>query len=126
MNLKLEKKASPINLGTKRTCPECGTKFYDFDKQEIVCPKCHQQIDAISAVKPSTSVRSASKPKEINSGVLVEDKAELDDEEMEDFESIEEIEDLEELDAEADDTDDDEVVEELEGVDEEELEEDED
>lgn len=27
-------------LGTKRTCPSCQTKYYDFDKPTPVCPKC--------------------------------------------------------------------------------------
>ena len=27
-------------LGTKRTCPSCGAKFYDLLKSPIICPKC--------------------------------------------------------------------------------------
>jgi uncharacterized protein (TIGR02300 family) len=27
-------------LGTKRTCNNCGVKFYDLHKDPIVCPKC--------------------------------------------------------------------------------------
>ena len=27
-------------LGTKRLCPSCGSKYYDFDRTPIVCPKC--------------------------------------------------------------------------------------
>jgi uncharacterized protein (TIGR02300 family) len=27
-------------LGTKRLCANCGTKFYDLSKTPIVCPKC--------------------------------------------------------------------------------------
>jgi len=27
-------------LGTKRLCGNCGTKFYDLSKNPIVCPKC--------------------------------------------------------------------------------------
>jgi uncharacterized protein (TIGR02300 family) len=27
-------------LGTKRLCGHCGTKFYDLSKNPIVCPKC--------------------------------------------------------------------------------------
>ncbi len=33
------------NLGTKRTCPKCALKFYDFAKAEIHCPKCHTEVD---------------------------------------------------------------------------------
>lgn len=28
------------NLGFKRVCGNCGTKFYDFGRTPIVCPKC--------------------------------------------------------------------------------------
>ncbi len=27
-------------LGTKRLCGNCGTKFYDLSKSPIICPKC--------------------------------------------------------------------------------------
>ena len=27
-------------LGTKRSCPSCQTRFYDLGKEPIVCPKC--------------------------------------------------------------------------------------
>ena len=27
-------------LGTKRTCPKCAAKFYDFSRSPIECPKC--------------------------------------------------------------------------------------
>ncbi|MBV9557530.1 MAG: TIGR02300 family protein [Pseudolabrys sp.] len=28
------------DLGTKRLCGSCGAKFYDLNKNPIVCPKC--------------------------------------------------------------------------------------
>jgi uncharacterized protein (TIGR02300 family) len=28
------------NLGKKHTCFKCETKFYDFNKPEVSCPKC--------------------------------------------------------------------------------------
>ena len=27
-------------VGTKRFCSSCASKFYDLNKQPIVCPKC--------------------------------------------------------------------------------------
>ncbi len=37
-------------LGAKRQCQSCATKFYDFNKDPIVCPKCGAifQLTAIS------------------------------------------------------------------------------
>jgi uncharacterized protein (TIGR02300 family) len=36
-------------LGTKRLCSNCGAKFYDLNKDPIVCPKC-QTVMALAAV----------------------------------------------------------------------------
>ena len=33
-------------LGTKRTCLQCGARFYDLDKAVIVCPKCGHEHTA--------------------------------------------------------------------------------
>src|SRR5262245_43664385 len=38
--------------GTKRTCqnPECGSRFYDLNRDPIVCPICHSAFQlAVSA-----------------------------------------------------------------------------
>lgn len=41
-------------LGTKRTCPNCSARFYDLDKDPIVCPKCAYAFVA-EALLPSKS-----------------------------------------------------------------------
>ena len=33
------------NRGIKHLCSNCGTKFYDLNKQEVFCPKCNTKID---------------------------------------------------------------------------------
>jgi uncharacterized protein (TIGR02300 family) len=33
-------------LGTKRLCTNCSAKFYDLNKEPIVCPKCHTVMEA--------------------------------------------------------------------------------
>ena len=33
-------------LGTKRVCVSCGTKFYDLSKQPAICPKCSTEQPA--------------------------------------------------------------------------------
>ena len=33
-------------LGTKRACQNCGTKFFDLNKNPIVCPKCSAVFQA--------------------------------------------------------------------------------
>ena len=34
-------------LGTKRICPNCGTKYYDLNRDPIVCPRCGTYFEAI-------------------------------------------------------------------------------
>ena len=38
-------------LGTKRLCANCGAKFYDLNKDPIVCPKCHTAME-LTTVSP--------------------------------------------------------------------------
>lgn len=41
--------------GTKRTCQSCGERFYDLNRDPVVCPLCH----AAFAVDPRASRGSA-------------------------------------------------------------------
>ena len=40
-----------IELGIKRRCVSCGTKFYDFLKSPITCPKCGTEFDPEQLLK---------------------------------------------------------------------------
>ena len=54
------------NLGFKRVCGSCGTKFYDFGRTPIVCPKC----DTVYVV--STSTRAAARAEPVAAPVVEE------------------------------------------------------
>ena len=52
-------------LGTKRLCANCGTKFYDLSKDPIVCPKCHtvMELTAVATrARPETAAVAAAAP----------------------------------------------------------------
>ena len=55
-----------LELGTKRHCSGCSARFYDLNKDPIVCPKCHTVLElaAVSArARPDTAPpRRAIKP----------------------------------------------------------------
>lgn len=39
------------NWGLKRTCQSCGARFYDLEKDPILCPKCGVEFDPEAALK---------------------------------------------------------------------------
>lgn len=82
-------------LGLKRTCVACSTKFYDLMRAPAICPKCGTE-------QPAEQPRL----RRTGGALPVDDKlkkratsteAEGDDIEVEDVESDEAIEDAEEL-----------------------------
>ena len=51
-----------IELGVKRRCVSCGTKFYDFFKSPINCPNCGAEFDPdqlLKSRKGRVSIKSA-------------------------------------------------------------------
>lgn len=73
-------------LGTKRTCLECGAKFYDLMRSPIFCPKCGSEFQLATPVSPATASKAT--------------PAEEEDEEEDTTTSGPEIISLEEADAE--------------------------
>lgn len=73
-------------LGTKRTCANCGNKFYDLKRDPIICPACGTVFEVVvqkpraSAPKPAAPAPApaAVAPAEDEDDVeAVEEKAEL-------------------------------------------------
>lgn len=90
--------SSPTTLGTKRTCPKCSAKFYDFAKEELNCPKCNTKLKA-SDFKSLLSVPLA-EPKKAKPVEKVTPEAVLAGEEEtttsdDTFESVEDLADAE-------------------------------
>ncbi|MDE2228478.1 MAG: TIGR02300 family protein [Alphaproteobacteria bacterium] len=44
-----------LEWGTKRICPNCGTRYYDMRRDPVTCPKCGAPFDAESLVKTRKS-----------------------------------------------------------------------
>ena len=57
----VEDKVAKPEWGLKRTCRECGKRFYDFHRNPIVCPGCQAVFDPLATLRPRRS-RSASAP----------------------------------------------------------------
>ena len=93
--------------GTKRACPKCTVKFYDLNKDPIVCPSCEASFDLATILetfkKPTRE--SAQKVEEISevSPVLEPDDLGSDPIILDDDDAVIELED--ELLEDADDDD---------------------
>ena len=76
------KVVAKTELGAKRTCANCGTKFYDLKRSPIVCPKCeavYQQpverasrAPAAAKVKPVAPEESVIKEVPVEEGLVKE------------------------------------------------------
>ncbi len=51
-------------LGTKRLCPNCGAKYYDLNKDPIVCPRCGTAFEVSTPPKARPQTASAEPKKE--------------------------------------------------------------
>ena len=97
-------------LGVKRFCGNCGTKFYDLNRDPILCPKCGTVFDVQAALKPRRAKAVAEdkplKPKKV-AAVVDPDEADLPDNvidaDADDEEEEDAIEDTSELGGDDDD-----------------------
>lgn len=82
----------PGRLGEKRHCLKCATKFYDFERTPITCPKCFSEFEAedfepkIVLKSDSKKARQVQKEEETERELVVSDSGE-------DFESLEDLND---------------------------------
>ncbi|MEP3278363.1 MAG: TIGR02300 family protein [Stappiaceae bacterium] len=67
-------------LGTKRLCSSCGTKYYDLSRDPITCPKCgHIFVLAVAAtpakVRSEPPVKKAEEPEVAKNAEAEDDDA---------------------------------------------------
>jgi len=94
---KAVQKTAPVNLGTKRSCTGCGTKFYDLGKSEIVCPKCETHLPAESldplARYQTDSKKSRNTHKDSDPAIAAADELATDETNDEVMESVDDLAD---------------------------------
>jgi uncharacterized protein (TIGR02300 family) len=52
-------------LGTKRLCPNCGTKYYDLNHHPIVCPKCGTVFEVATRTRAAAPAKVVIPPREV-------------------------------------------------------------
>ena len=62
--------------GIKRVCPSCSIKYYDFNKNPIICPKCEFEFDPDLLLKSrkGRSIATKTEDNEVSSNVENEEK----------------------------------------------------
>ncbi|HQT76152.1 MAG: TIGR02300 family protein [Rhodospirillales bacterium 20-64-7] len=90
-------------LGTKRVCVACGTRFYDLTKSPAICPKCgtEQPLDQPRTRRPGGNVVEDKRPKKPVPAPGLED-VEVEVEGVEDVEEEDVLEDAGDLEDDAD------------------------
>jgi uncharacterized protein (TIGR02300 family) len=75
---KTEQDLSKAEWGTKRICPSCGTRYYDFGRAlgAIKCPKCGTEFDPEAFLKTRRARAPAPVEKEVVPVVAEEAEAE--------------------------------------------------
>lgn len=94
------------DLGAKRLCPHCGTKYYDLNRNPILCPRCGAPFDphVTAKAKPAAVVADEDEDLEEEGG-LTPEFVPLEEAEDADGDDVPDIEDAEiEDDSEEDDT----------------------
>lgn len=81
--------ATPASLGNKRQCHSCGTKFYDFGKEEPNCPKCNTKVTQANAKYVAKAEKKRAPVVEVEDDPVIETE-EIASPEFESLESLEE------------------------------------
>jgi uncharacterized protein (TIGR02300 family) len=88
-------------LGTKRVCVACGTRFYDLAKSPAVCPKCGTE-QPVELPRPRRSGGNVVEDKRPKKPVPAPEEADVEVEGVEDVEEEDVIEDASDLEDDAD------------------------
>ncbi len=88
-------------LGTKRVCVACGTRFYDLTKNPAVCPKCGTE-QPVELPRPRRSGGNVVEDKRPKKPVPAPEEADVEVEGVEDVEEEDVIEDASDLEDDAD------------------------
>lgn len=91
-------------LGAKRQCQSCATKFYDMNRDPILCPKCGTvfQVTALSRIVARATEEEVDLKKDDPETISLTDVEEA-EAKVDSIDPVDDV-DLEEADAEADDT----------------------
>jgi len=62
--------------GTKRTCHNCGSRFYDLNRNPIVCPVCETVFEPERTIRPRRGAKAVAQPVDLVEEPPVKEAAE--------------------------------------------------
>ena len=82
--------------GRKHVCSNCNTKFFDFNKEKIICPNCKTEVIKKKIPNISDNLKIKDENKKINEEMDLSEEVEFDDDDDDDLnETIQDEADLE-------------------------------
>ena len=101
-----------MSKGLKRICMNCGVRFYDLDKNPIICPSCDTEFTGEIKVKTRrgrvAALEDEAPVKEVKKEVKKEVVAATEDnDDVDDIDADDDIVSLNDIDEDSDDDDDD-------------------
>ena len=81
--------------GIKRVCPSCSIKYYDFNKNPIICPKCEFEFDPDLLLKSRKGRSIATKSEDNSASSDLKKEEETLEEDINSIENDEEILEIE-------------------------------
>ena len=65
--------------GIKHVCSNCNTKFFDFNKEKIICPNCKTEVIKKKIPNISDNLKTKDENKKINEEMELSEEVEFDD-----------------------------------------------
>lgn len=78
--------------GVKRSCPSCGTRFYDMKRSPILCPKCGATVETEITFRPRRGGSAQASDAKAAPVARIQEVAVVATEDIEDIEVIEDEE----------------------------------
>ena len=81
--------------GRKHVCSNCNTKFFDFNKEKIICPNCKTEVIKKKIPNISDNLKTKDENKKINEEMDLSEEVEFDDDDDDLVETLQDEADLE-------------------------------
>ena len=65
--------------GRKHVCSNCNTKFFDFNKEKIICPNCKTEVIKKKIPNISDNLKTKDENKKINEEMDLSEEVDFDD-----------------------------------------------